>query len=186
MGLISSHNPIVYTRKLSRSRRSIGISISREGGVIVRAAARVPDSFIVKLLDEKRAWILEKIAYIQSLPPLVPLVSVAEDYKKQKIEAMELLQRLVDEVNAHYQFSYREIVVRRMKSRWGTCSRTGKLTFNVAIMQLPEHLQRYIVVHEVCHLRYFNHGEGFWGAVAQVAPQYRACRKELRGYDLRG
>lgn len=186
MGTMCLAHNIPYTRKLSRSRRSIGISISREGGVVVRASARVSDSYIVKLLEEKRTWILEKIAYIQSLPPLVSLVGVEGDYKKQKTELLELLRHRVDEVNEHYQFLYREIVVRKMKSRWGTCSRSGKLTFNFVMSRLPEHLQTYIIVHELCHVRHFNHGKAFWDAVAEVTPDYRAHRKELRGYDLRG
>jgi predicted metal-dependent hydrolase len=48
---------------------------------------------------------------------------------------------------------------------------------------LPAHLQDYIIVHELCHLREMNHGPNFWALVAQRLPNYRELRSELRAVD---
>jgi predicted metal-dependent hydrolase len=66
------------------------------------------------------------------------------------------------------------------KSRWGSCSRKKNLNFNYKLIQLPLELADYIVVHELCHLQEFNHGQGFWNLVGETIPDYKARRDELR------
>ncbi len=106
----------------------------------------------------------------------------AAHYRAHKKQAREIVERKVDELNAlpHYQFTIKRIAIRNQKSRWGSCSAKGNLNFNYKVALLPEHLCDYVVVHELCHLREFNHSRRFWDLVAIAVPDYRARRAELR------
>ncbi|MFM2383445.1 MAG: hypothetical protein RIQ72_17 [Candidatus Parcubacteria bacterium] len=72
------------------------------------------------------------------------------------------------------------IAIRDSKTRWGSCSSKGNLNFHWKLGVIPTHLSDYVIVHELCHLKEFNHGAGFWGLVELACPQYRECKAELR------
>lgn len=75
-----------------------------------------------------------------------------------------------------------EIKVRKMIGRWGSCSRTGVLTFNIALAQKKLECVDYVVIHELCHLREFNHGPKFYELQSQYCPNWKVLRKELNGF----
>lgn len=79
-----------------------------------------------------------------------------------------------------YDVEFKRIVIGAQKSRWGSCSSSGTLSFNYKIAALPERLARYIIVHEICHLKEMNHSKKFWGLVELAVPEHREVRKELR------
>jgi hypothetical protein len=64
--------------------------------------------------------------------------------------------------------------------RWGSCSKKGNLNFNYKIALLPQRHSDYVIVHELCHLREFNHSKKFWDLVEQAVPNHRALRTELK------
>ncbi|MBP5249914.1 MAG: M48 family metallopeptidase, partial [Lachnospiraceae bacterium] len=72
------------------------------------------------------------------------------------------------------------IAIRAQRTRWGSCSSKGNLNFNCLLVLLPENVQRYVVVHELCHLRELNHSKRFWASVARYQPTYLADRKQLK------
>ena len=76
----------------------------------------------------------------------------------------------------------RELRVRigNQRSRWGSCSSRGTLSFNWRLIELPEHLVDYIVVHELAHLEEANHSPRFWAHVEAAVPAYKQARAELR------
>ena len=82
--------------------------------------------------------------------------------------------------------SYTSITVRDQKSRWGSCSSRGTLSFNYRLIFAPPVILDYVVVHELCHLTHMNHSRDFWDMVASVMPEYREYRKWLRdpGHEL--
>ncbi|OKL49922.1 hypothetical protein BM477_03175 [Boudabousia marimammalium] len=73
------------------------------------------------------------------------------------------------------------LAVRKMKSRWGSCNpRTGRICLNSELARYDEKFLRYIVIHELAHLRHANHGAEFWTLVEKHEPQARELRKQLR------
>ncbi len=82
--------------------------------------------------------------------------------------------------NTHYKVPVGRIAIRNQRSRWGSCSKKGNLNFNYKLAFLPVELRDYVIVHELCHLREFNHGPNFWYAVAEVIPNHRELNKKLR------
>jgi len=72
------------------------------------------------------------------------------------------------------------ITIRNMKSRWGSCSAKGRLSFNVKLVLAPPKITDYVIIHELCHLQYMNHKKEFWDMVGQLQPDYQERRKYLR------
>lgn len=75
---------------------------------------------------------------------------------------------------------YNSIRIKNQKTRWGSCSRKKNLNFNWKLLLAPAEIIDYVIVHELCHLRYMNHSDKFWAAVEQVFPSYKEHRKWLR------
>jgi predicted metal-dependent hydrolase len=71
-----------------------------------------------------------------------------------------------------------------MRSQWGSCSSSGDITLNTALLQLPQRILDYVIVHELAHRRYSGHGIRFWNLVESAYPRAREVRKELRKYRL--
>ena len=73
--------------------------------------------------------------------------------------------------------------IRSYKSRWGCCDRKGQITLNSLVIMLPRYLQRYVIIHELCHTVHFNHSQKFWDLVAKFEPNYMLCRKNLKSFN---
>jgi predicted metal-dependent hydrolase len=97
--------------------------------------------------------------------------------------ARELPPR-VFEFAALHQFPARRVTVRNQRSRWGSCSRRGTISLNWRLIQTPRHVQDYIVLHELCHLRQMNHSARFWREVERVCPDFAAAEQWLKQHSL--
>ncbi len=82
--------------------------------------------------------------------------------------------------------TYAALQIRDQRTRWGSCSPRGTLTFNWRLVLAPHAVLDYVVVHELCHLREAKHGPAFWRLVEQARPDYKAPRAWLRrhGHEL--
>ena len=78
--------------------------------------------------------------------------------------------------------SYSSVTVRYQKTRWGSCSSRGTLSFNYLLIFAPPGILDYVVVHELCHLTHMNHSKDFWDMVARVMPDYRIRKQWLRDH----
>ena len=90
----------------------------------------------------------------------------------------------------YHQFTggnYTSITVRDQKSRWGSCSSRGTLSFNYRLIFAPPKVLDYVVIHELCHLTHMNHSKEFWNMVEDILPDYKEHRKWLKenGHTLR-
>lgn len=101
-------------------------------------------------------------------------------YLKLKESARALVHARAGYYNAFYGHAVGKVFIKNTTSRWASCSQKGNLNFNYKIILLPAALADYIIVHELCHLKEFNHGPEFWALVSQTCPNYRAARRALR------
>jgi len=81
-----------------------------------------------------------------------------------------------------YNFRPTAFTVRKMKSRWGSCSSKGKIALSYDLIRLDKRFAEYVIIHELCHLRHFNHGREFYGLLSELYPDWRAVRADLRSY----
>lgn len=96
--------------------------------------------------------------------------------------ARELVAMVVDEEARALGVTYRRIEIRDQRTRWGSCSPRGTLSFNWRLALAPFEVLDYVVVHELCHLRQPNHSPRFWSLVAARRPDWRAQRAWLREF----
>jgi predicted metal-dependent hydrolase len=81
-----------------------------------------------------------------------------------------------------YDFSPAVLVVRMLRSRWGSCTSKGKITINSELIKLDQVFHEYVIIHELCHLKYHNHSTDYYRLLAELIPDYKSIRKELRKY----
>ena len=76
--------------------------------------------------------------------------------------------------------NYRRLSIRRQRTRWGSCSRTGTISVNMAIAFQTPQVARYLLIHELAHTRHMNHSARFWATVADHCPDWRNLDRQLR------
>lgn len=76
--------------------------------------------------------------------------------------------------------TYTRITIRDQKTRWGSRSTSGTLSFNYRLMYAPLKVLDYVVVHELCHITHMNHSKDFWNMVSSILPDYKESRNWLK------
>ena len=91
----------------------------------------------------------------------------------------EIAPRLDDAVAA-LGARYEKLTIRNQRTRWGSCSTTGAMSFNWRLLLAPEPVLDYVVWHEACHLLVMDHSPDFWALVRRHCPGYENHRRWLR------
>ena len=73
-----------------------------------------------------------------------------------------------------------EYNIKKLKSVWGKCTSSKKITIIQDLMMYSRHAIEYVVLHEFCHLKYMNHSKNFWAFVEQYMPDYKDAERELK------
>ena len=97
----------------------------------------------------------------------------------RRAAAREIAPRL-DAATAVLGTSYTKLSIRGQRTRWGSCSTTGAMSFNWRLLLAPAPVLDYVVWHEACHLRVMDHSPRFWALVRANCPDYEAQRRWLR------
>ncbi len=182
--ILLQNQPIEYTLKHSRRARNVRLAVYCDGNFVVTAPPNVSSNIIEQFIIAKSQWIIDKLAYFKGAAGKTFFRASKREYKLYKEQARTLALARLNDFNLHYGLAVNRVAIRNQKSRWGSCSKKGNLNFNYKIALLPRKLADYIIVHELCHLKEFNHSPKFWQLVCETLPDYKACRRELRNYRL--
>lgn len=197
---------IRYVR--NRKARNLAIRIARGGRVRVTVPGYVSMKRAEAFVFSKKRWILQKLheqetqgasslAIVEGgvLKVRGKQITVSLKNEKDSIEeaiwrillkeAAFLLPRRVAELARQHGLSYSGVKVRRMKSRWGSCTAKDGINLNTWLVMLPEHLADYVILHELAHTRHRDHGPGFWAFLDQLTSnRSKQLRKELRNQQI--
>lgn len=101
-----------------------------------------------------------------------------------RLEAKRILPQKTNAFAQQHGFSYNQVFIKNLRSRWGSCSARNNINLNLQLMRLPEHLIDYVVLHELCHTTEKNHGPGFWRLLDRCtngrAKKYATEMKQFR------
>ena len=169
----------VLVRKSKRAKR-MRIAVYCDGNVIAIQPAHIGFDRFLEVLHKKIQWIEEKLKFYQGKEFAITIKHPASEYLKLRAEAKILISDRIEYFNQFYKFHYEGISIKNQKTRWGSCSRNKNLSFNYRIALLSKELQDYLIVHELCHLKEFNHSKNFWKLVERQIPNYRELHAKLK------
>lgn len=166
-------------RKNKRARR-LRLTLHRDGSMFLTLPCFVSYARGRDFLASKADWIEEKMAILRSRSDTFLSRGGKEEYRASRDQARTLIEERLAYFQPLYGVTWTKVTIRNQKTRFGSCSREGALSFNYRLLFLPSHLADYVIVHELCHLIEFNHSKKFWALVARTVPDFRALRRELR------
>lgn len=169
---------------IKSNRKTVAIRVNADLSVTVRAPRQAAKKEIERILKEKEAWIFKHIEQIRKKNAEY---EVMQPDKLTNEEIRELAEKALDVIPArvaHFAkmigVNYGRITIRNQRTRWGSCSSKGNLSFNCLLMLTPPEVIDYVVVHELCHRKEMNHSKAFWDGVEEVLPNYREQVKWLK------
>lgn len=219
---------VIHFKLIREDRKTLGITISPDKQIIVKAPKTKSDEDIYEKLRRKASWISRQIKYFDSLPPsvkerqfvsgethkylgkqyrlkvirsdekkvclkggyirvLIPDVSdkkrieilLNKWYRKQADKRFRIYLKECYSIIQKYDVPYPDLYIQKMKTRWGSCSINGRITLNINLIKHSSLSIKYVIMHELCHLKYHNHNKDFYQLLKRVMPDW-----EKRKYKL--
>ena len=162
-------------------RKTYGISVAPGGKVSIRIPLRGSEKFAISLAESKKNWIASCVLKLKNVP-----VQKEKTPSEKRLEAIyrKAAREYFPKRVSHYAHilgvTYGKISIRDQKTRWGSCSSEGNLSFNWRLILAPPDVLDYVVIHELCHRKEMNHSKEFWTLVESLMPDYKERRKWLR------
>lgn len=205
---MDNHKTIAYTDTLlgnvclkkSVSAKRISIRISPTKGIIVTIPLFATYENGIEFLNCKQDWAYKALIKCRDKMEASGLIRDGEKISEEELEdlisflrkeAKEKLPHRLKALADRHGFKYNRVCIKHNSSNWGSCSRRGNINLNLNIIRLPEDLQDYIILHELCHLKFMNHGEKFRLLLEKlcletIGPERnsRSLERELKKYII--
>jgi len=171
---------VPYTLRVHPRSKRMRLILHSDGTLVVTIPLRATIRGAERFLKEKRMW-LQKYINLDHIRPRNERKGNSKiEYEAYKKGALKLVKQKVASYNSFYCFFYKKVYVKNHKAQWGSCTEKKNLNFNYRVIHLPEDLQNYLIVHELCHLREFNHSKEFWRLVSLTIPNHANLKRRLR------
>lgn len=114
--------------------------------------------------------------------PAVQKSAIRISERALKRDAEKLLPIRLDELAKKHSFKYKSVRIKRLRSRWGSCSSQKEITLNYYLIQLPWPLIDYVLLHELTHTEHLHHGPAFWLKIESLLPDFKRHRQAIKKY----
>lgn len=136
--------------------------------VIVKAPKKVSKKYIEELIHNKSNWINKKLSEVDKRK-----LYTDNDFKS-------LVDKYITEISNITGLYPNKVRIKVIQYAWGTCSSKKNITINYNLIKYSKEVIRYVILHEICHLKYMNHSKDFWDLVEKYMPEYKKIKKELK------
>lgn len=100
-----------------------------------------------------------------------------------KKDAERLLGLRLTHLAKKHGYKYKELKIKKLSSRWGSCSSDGKIALSIYLIQLPWELIDYVILHELAHTKHLNHSRAFWDQMKKTAASTMDLRRQIKNYQ---
>ena len=169
-----------YTVKRS-ARRTIGLEITPQCEIIVRAPKKMSDKVIAEFVEKYRGWIDKKLPVAEKRAEKNRGISDREEELRQA--ARKTIPPLVEKYSEIMGLNPTSVKITSAEKRFGSCSGKNGLCFSWRLMAYPTAAVEYVVVHELAHLREMNHSPRFYAVVERAMPDWRARADAVRAFE---
>ena len=205
--ILFDSNEVTVERK---PRKSVVLSV-RGGTAVLRAPLWMDDGKLLSFLESHRRWLTKNLSAEERTFDFSDgaklclfgkertiacgrarlnehLLFLPEGEREKALTALlkremrAYMEKITREIAERFGFHYAKVRIGSARSRWGACSSKGNITYSFRAAFLTEELLYYLAAHELCHTRQMNHGTLFWREVERIVPNFRTCRKALKGY----
>ena len=182
---------VIMIRRKGTAR--LRISVSPRRGVVVSVPWLMPYAVAERFLMSKRQWVTDTMkrqalrqqeAVQTGKTAAVP--GDPAELERMREKARALLEPKLREAAARHGFGFKgRVAIKNNVTNWGSCSSKGNINLNMRLILLPGHLQDYVILHELCHLRHQNHGPQFHALLdSLLGGRERSLSGELREWRI--
>ena len=170
------------------------ISVSPRRGVVVSMPWMLPYAIAEKFLLSKRQWVvsaMERQAFQRQMAvhggKTASVPSDPVKLERMREAARAALVPKLREAAARHGFGFKgRVAIKNNVTNWGSCSSKGNINLNMRLVLLPERLQDYVILHELCHLRHQNHGPQFHALLdSLLGGREKELQRELHEWKIR-
>ncbi len=154
---------IEYQIIKSKRRKTSEIRVD-ENGVEIHTPITKKDSEIQEIVNTKKQWIFKK---------QLEFTDRNKRQFKTTTKTLEYLEKRSWKLAEKIGVKPKKIVVKNLKSRWGSAGKTGTITLNQALTRMPPRIIDYVIIHELCHLKIKGHSSRFWSILYSYNKDYQ-------------
>jgi len=103
-------------------------------------------------------------------------------YLKHAIEKFSERLHLLKSILEREKLEIKELKIRRINKRWGSCTKEGNIILNENLIKVPVHCIDYVLIHEICHLKHHNHSPAFWSMLTKYCPDWVKLKEKLERF----
>ncbi len=160
------------------NRRTLSLSVSRQGDVTVRAPLDMPQNAIDAFVEKHAEWIDKNLERVNSSPK-PPSLSKSE-IEQLRVRAQAYMTERTLYFAGLMNVQPRDVKITLARARWGSCSSRNSICYSYKVMLLPPELIDYIIVHELAHILEKNHSKGFYAIIGDHIPDFRERERKIK------
>jgi predicted metal-dependent hydrolase len=161
------------------NRKTVSL-IVKGAKLIVRAPYFTKKERIEEIVKKHTAWVIKSIKKQEEKKEREHDVN-EDQIKALKSQAKTVINNKVEKYSQIMGLKHGRITITSAKTRYGSCSSKGNLSFSYRLMHYPDDIIDYVVVHELAHLVHMNHSKSFYALVERYYPNYKDAIKILKG-----